>query len=366
LLEVQVEGGAEREIGAHRWSHIDSIAWLPDGAGLMMTARDQSSPQAQIWHVAYPSGEARRVTNDLNEYQGMSLSADGKTMVVAQSARDTDLWLLPGGGKGEGRAVTSGAGKADGNWGISWTPDGKIVYASNASGNRDLWLLDPERGTQKQLTADARQNFYPTVTPDGRFVLFLSDRGDAFGLWRMDLDGANPRPVIVAPIQRFAVSPDGQWIIYASLGSRGIPSLWRARIDGSQPVELNNEYWEEMPSFTPDGREIVFQYFTIGVGRVSLGRMPFEGGRITEFAAAPFRLGMSLRPTPDGQALAYIDNRGEAGQIFAQPLGGGPAKQLTDFKSEHLYWFDWSRDGKHLAVARGTTVSDVVLITNLR
>jgi len=85
LVEVQVQSGAEREIGAWRWSNLDSIAWLPDGSGLMLTARDQSSQQTQVWYVAYPSGEAHRVTNDLNEYQGLSLNADAKAMVVVQS-----------------------------------------------------------------------------------------------------------------------------------------------------------------------------------------------------------------------------------------------------------------------------------------
>ncbi|HZI19407.1 MAG TPA: protein kinase [Pyrinomonadaceae bacterium] len=366
LLEIEADGSGERQIGSHRWSHIDAIAWLPDGAGLMMTARDQSSPQAQIWHVSYPEGSARRVTNDLNEYQGMSLSVDGRTMVVAQSARETDLWVMPGDGRGEARRVTTGVGKADGNWGVSWTADGKLVYGSNASGSRDLWLLDPETGAQKQLTADARQNYYPAVTPDGRSILFLSDRGDEFGLWRVDIDGGNPTQVLAANIVRFTISPDGQWVVYSSTGPRGVPALWRARIDGSEPALLNDEYWEEIPSFSPDGRQVAFQYFLLGAGGLSFGRVAVEGGPVTKIGEPPFRVNTTMRWTPDGRALAYIDNRGDAGQLFALPAGGGPPKQLTDFKSDYLYWFDWSRDGRQLAVARGTTVSDAVLVTNLR
>ena len=366
LLEVQVEGGAERQIGTGRWSAIDALAWLPDGSGLMMTARDQSSPQTQIWHVAYPSGAARRVTNDLSEYVGMSLSADAGAMVVAQAARETDIWLVPSERPAESRAVTSGKGKADGNWGICWTPDGKLLYGSDASGNRDIWLLDPAKGTQKQLTKDARQNFYPRVTPDGQSVLFFSDRGDTFGLWRMDIDGGNQRQLISGPLLRFDITPDGQWIVYGRQGSRNIPTLWRARIDGSEPMELNNEYWEEIPAVSPDGKQIAFQYFGLGTGAMNLGHMPIEGGGITKIAESPYRLGLTLRWTPDGSAIAYIDNRGGPGQIWAQPVGSGPPRKLTDFKSDYLYWFDFSRDGKQLAVARGVTTSDVVLISNFR
>jgi len=235
LVEVQVQSGAEREIGAWRWSNLDSIAWLPDGSGLMLTARDQLSQQTQVWYVAYPSGEAHRVTNDLNEYQGLSLNADAKAMVVVQTARDADLWVVPSGKPAEARAVTAGADRADGAYGISWTPDGKLVYGSNASGNRDIWLLDIARGTRNQLTADARQNYYPQVTPDGRSVLFLSDRGDKPGIWRMDIDGSNPRHLIAAQVLRFACSAGSGSSIRGWADSRGTGASGPCRSAAARP-----------------------------------------------------------------------------------------------------------------------------------
>jgi serine/threonine protein kinase/Tol biopolymer transport system component len=367
LLEVQVEGGAERRIGTKRWSGIDSIAWLSDGSAIMLTGRDQSSGQSQVWQVAYPSGEAHRVTNDLNDYRGMSLTTDFNAMVVVQTARQTNLWLAPGGKASEARAISYGTGKADGFWGISWTPDGKLIYGSDASGNRDIWLLDINKGTQKQLTSDVLQNWYPMVTPDGRYIIFSSDRGEAFGLWRMDIDGSNPKQIVTGPISGEACSRDGKWIIYSSLGSKGVPTLWKVGIDGGEPVELNDQYWEELPSVSPDGNRIAFQYFEVGGSSpVSIGQRSLEGGEITKVADSPFRINPTMRWTPDGSAIAYIDNRGEAGNIWALPVGGGAPKQLTDFKSDSVFWFDWSRDGKQLAVARGSQISDVVLISNFR
>jgi serine/threonine protein kinase/Tol biopolymer transport system component len=367
LLEVQVEGGAERRIGTKNWSGIDSIAWLPDGSALMLTGRDQSSGQSQIWQVSYPSGESHRVTNDLNDYRGMSLTADFNVMVVVQTARQTNLWLMPNGKVSEARAITSGTGKYDGGWGISWTPDGKLIYGSDASGNRDIWLLDINKGTQKQLTSNVRQNWYPMVTPDARYIIFSSDRGEVFGLWRMDMDGSNPKQLVTGPLSGEACSFDGKWIVYSSVGSKGVPTLWKIGIEGGEPVQLNDQYWEELPSVSPDGKRIAFQYFEVGAGTpISIGQLSLEGGEITKIAAAPFRINPTMRWTPDGSAIAYIDNRGGAGNIWALPVGGGAPKQLTDFKSDSVFWFDWSRDGKQLAVARGSQISDVVLISNFR
>ncbi len=103
---------------------------------------------------------------------------------------------------------------------------------------------------------------------------------------------------------------------------------------------------------SPDGKQIAFQYFRLGTSGINIGLRPIDGGPITKIAEAPFRPSPILRWTRDGSALAYIDNRGGAGQIWAQPIGGGPPRKLTDFKSDSIFWFDFSRDGKQLALAR--------------
>jgi Tol biopolymer transport system component len=69
---------------------------------------------------------------------------------------------------------------------------------------------------------------------------------------------------------------------------------------------------------------------------------------------------------PDGQALDYALTRGGASNIWRQPLAGGPPKQITNFKSDLIFFFAWSRDGKQLALERGTISSDVVLISNFQ
>jgi Tol biopolymer transport system component len=73
-----------------------------------------------------------------------------------------------------------------------------------------------------------------------------------------------------------------------------------------------------------------------------------------------------LRWTADGQALTYLDTRAGVTNIWAQPLDGSAARAMTDFKSDLIFYYDWSRDGKRLAYARGLVTNDAVLITNSR
>jgi Tol biopolymer transport system component len=70
--------------------------------------------------------------------------------------------------------------------------------------------------------------------------------------------------------------------------------------------------------------------------------------------------------TADSRALTYIETRDGVSNIWSQSLGGGQSKQLTAFKSEHIYSFEWSLDGKQLLVLSGTSSSDAVIINNYR
>ena len=84
VVEVPVEGGAERILTSQRWYQIQRLAWLSDGSGLLMTAAEKASDlrSQQIWHLSYPGGEARKITNDLNNYEGISLNADSSVLVT--------------------------------------------------------------------------------------------------------------------------------------------------------------------------------------------------------------------------------------------------------------------------------------------
>ena len=63
-----------------------------------------------------------------------------------------------------------------------------------------------------------------------------------------------------------------------------------------------------------------------------------------------------------GKLLHTSRHTGGVSNIWSQPLDGDPPKPLTDFKSDSIFSFSWSRDGKQLVYARGAVTSDVVLI----
>jgi serine/threonine protein kinase/dipeptidyl aminopeptidase/acylaminoacyl peptidase len=367
VVEVALANGAEKQITSHAWRLVEKVAWLRNNQGLIITAADQPSSPFQIWHISYPDGATRRITNDLNSYVALSLSEDSSKLVTVQSDRLSSIWIAPKGGEDHAVQVTSGVSK---HFGVFWAPQGRIVYSSIASGNPDIWSMNADGTDQKQLTTETHVDRDPAVSPDGRFIAFASDRAGRFNIWRIDVDGANLKQLTNGDDEQFPeFSPDGESIVYQGF-MKGAPMLWRLRLDQDSPIQLTKSY-SNWPTISPDGKSIACSYLDPDSGQWRLAVFPAEGGNPTESFNIPIPylqhfVWQRIRWTSDGRALTYIDRRGGISNIWSQPFEGGPAKQLTDFKSGEIFSFAWSADGKQLACTRGSVVSDAVLINDLR
>jgi hypothetical protein len=101
----------------------------------------------------------------------------------------------------------------------------------------------------------------------------------------------------------------------------------------------------------------------LGPSHIALAVSPIESASEAKTFDIPltFRLD-TINWTADGHALIYIDTRNGISNLWKQPLVGGQSVQLTSFKSDQIFNFNLSPNGKQLAFSRGTVVSDVVLI----
>ena len=363
VLLVNAETGQYKEMTAKRFLDTGRVSWLSDGSGLLVNAVEKGSTRSQIWMIPYPNGEARPVTHDLSDYGGTSLTADSKSLVTVQFEGDTNIWIAPPNDLRGGKQVT--AGKREGEFGVIWTPDNKLVYTSMASGNLDIWIMNADGTNQKQLTTDPDWDDSPSVSPDGRYIFFNSLRGKLPSVWRMDIDGGGVKQITDTEDYVQDVSPDGQWILFASWRT-GRMTLWKVGIDGGTPVQLSNLF-VSAATISPDGKVIACNSQDEKPDSPpKLVLLPIEGGTpIKTFDMAPTFRGKPAW-TPDGKAVTVYDTRTGTSNLWSQPVDGGPLKQLTDFKPDGLFGRAWSRDGKLVALARGTVTSDVILISNFR
>jgi TolB protein len=367
VVEVMAGDGTERPVTDWRWSNISALTWLSDRSGLLIVAAEPASQSGpQIWHLSYPAGETRRITNDLNYYQGVSLTADARSLVTTQSDQLLNIWVSKDGDPRHGEELEFAVGGVFGSLlGLSWTPDGKIVYASNESGNSDIWVVTRNGKNKKQLTVDSHTDHSPVVSPDGKRIVFISKRTEPAQVWRMDIDGSNQTQLTDGDFKdRPRWSPDGKWIVYTSQGVE--TGLWKIPSDGGKPIRLTDKR-ARFPAISPDGRLISFELFDDKTLRRAIAIMPFDGGspiKTLEMTTTT-RLWAS-QWTPDSSALRFVDSSADTSNIWQQPLAGGKPRQLTDFQSVILTDFAWSPDDKELVYARGVVVSDVVLISNFK
>jgi Tol biopolymer transport system component len=363
LVAVSVKDGSERPLTREKWFHIKQAAWLGNGSGLVLVGKREPTDVYQVWHLSYPGGELRRVSNDVSDYDDVSVTADSSAIVTVQGDRLSSIWVAPEGDAARARQITDG--RNDGHRGITWTPDGRVVFGSRVGGNTNLWIVDADGSNRKQLTDNDGDDGYPSVSPDGRHVVFASLRRDGVSIWRVDVDGGTPVRLADAVYAGFPhCSPDGRWVYYSAAGEGEVySSVWKVPIEGGEPVRVINTLGA-LAGVSPDGKWLAY-YYSDPQAKPPTGVavIPAEGGPPAKLFDMPVSR-VLVRWAPDGRALAYINQRNQ--NVWAQPLDGGPPRQLTDFKTDQTFSFDFSRDGKQLALARGTQTNDVVMITDFK
>ena len=360
VYQVNTGNGQIKPVTNSKWLRVGSLAWLRDGGGLMMSAADSESALSQLWYVSHPSGEARKITNDLNDYHDLTMSADSRVLAVVQSDQRSNIWASPTSDGRDAQQITST--NYDGLNGLTWTADGRLLYAARANGSENLWLVDREGKQRFQLTERAGNNSGPAISPDGRTIVFVSTRDGKQHLWRMNTDGTNVQ-VLTNGIRESSpsFSRDGQWIVYRSF-TLGNPNIFKIPVLGGQPVRLT-EGLSGPPALSPDGKTIACTYRAQALGEHRFALVPFAGSggiNLIDMKHAPRRL--KLQWTTDGQALAFVRAQGETANLWVQPVNGGPPKQLTHFESDLIFNFAFSPDGR-LALTRGRITNDVVLIS---
>jgi Tol biopolymer transport system component/DNA-binding winged helix-turn-helix (wHTH) protein len=363
---INVADRKESRLSSQRWRYIKDVVWLPDGSGLIINARDEgSSPElaVQIWRVPVGGGEARRITNDLNNYMRIALSADGQTLTAMQTQWTSGLWITPTDNSSAPTQVTRGTlDRQDGSLGVAVGPDDRLVYVSMLSGKKDLWSINADGSGIEQLTDGPHSDGDPAVTPDGRYIVFESSRDGARNIWRVDADGRNPTRLTRG---RYDSEPecsrDGQWVVYVANDDGRLPRLRKVPIGGGESTALTNEFAQH-PSFSPDGK--VLAYYRMDQEhreRRDLIFIPAQGGAPINTIPAPKNFGSVMRWSPAGDAISYRDNTLSA--IWRQPIDGTPPSILMDLRGQQLFSFCYSQDGRRLAYAAGPSLSDVILIT---
>lgn len=352
---------------------VSFLRWMPDNRGFLIVHRTLDSKwRAQISYVSYPGGKVTRVTNDLNNYESaLGLTNDGQTIASVQADRTFGLWVMPLDLNGVPRATSEArqiGGIKDEGSSVQWTSDGRILTNHGFD-----FLLRNANGSQKDIAASFP---FPPENPTicAHYLVFQAlEPGKGENLVRVDLDD---RAVKQLTFSQFnggpACSPDGRWIVYWS-ADRELLNLYKISIDGGIPQKLG-DLPGFAPAFSPNGKLIAFRYNqgqTSEDYRQNIAVIAAEGAKpiytfpIAARSDAGQRVGFDrIQFSPSGKELVYRVYNNGADNLWAQRLDGASRRQLTFFDSERIDDFAFSPDGKTVALLRGHTNKDVVLIKN--
>ena len=363
LYVTRLKDGETHALTNSQWRAVDATAWLKDGSGLTVIAQGlKPGDTTQLWQVTYPAGAVTKVTKDLATYNvGLGVSDDARNFLLVRLQQVNHIWVMPADDLTKSRQITFGTiGSSDGLLGLDWTPDNKLVYGSFSGAGQSIWTIDADGRNAKQITAAEYEDQMPSVSGDGRAIVFESNRNGSNDIWRTDFDGTNVRQLTTCgKNSQPVVSPDNQWVIYRST-CEGAGSLWRVSIDGGNPQRISDGALS-WPAVSPDGKLIACAQILNPI-KFRLVILPIDGSQPPRYfdtgPLANARLG--FRWTNDGKAIIYRDQR--VG-LWRQSITGGAPVRVEGLPAEKIYGFGWSRDNKLFAYTLGAEIRDVVLVS---
>ncbi|OPZ69745.1 MAG: translocation protein TolB [bacterium ADurb.Bin478] len=269
LLEIlEVESGKRHVLAGsdHSWQAPN---WTPDGSALIYNAEGllyQSDIRTGVSSLLN-TGFADRNNND------HVLSFDGRLIGISHHAKESGgesvVYTLPAAGGTPTRVTAKSPSYLHG-----WSPDSRfLVYTGERDGEFDIYKIPAEGGREIRLTTSRGLDDGSEYAPDGRSIFFCSSRTGKMQIWRMDPDGKNQQQLTFDDLNNWFphVSPDNKWIAFLSFPQE-VPAdqhpfyqrvyLRLMPATGGEPRVIAYLYGGQgsinVPSWSPDSRRIGF------------------------------------------------------------------------------------------------------------
>ena len=341
-------------------TYFDPV-WLPDGSGLVVRTQQVESGglTAALGLVGYPKGEFRELTTDTNNYSRPLLSADGKTLVATQWVKRQDISVSEANKPDDWHPLKLSSRQPIWQW--DWLSEAKLVLPQGP----DIRVVDLNGG-ENVLSSDAKHiSTQVAVCDAGHKIVFrtFGRSGPASEtLWTMDADGTNQKALTTGQNQANAQCPDdGKWVYYTDRGDRNF--LKRVPVEGGTPEVVVAKSIAEF-EMSPDGKRAIstevrqFDHHT-------MWRVDELTTHKTEYHEADQRAEDTPVFAPGGTDVIYSVREKGTDNLWTRGLAGGNPRQLTHFPSEHIFSFNFSPDGKKIAIERGYIESDAVLLRDV-
>jgi len=365
IWRIPPTGGTPERL-TNQNSDIRYLALLNERT-IVYVSPDPNGAGPWLWALDLERRVSQRISSGLEVYSSVDASADGRRLAVAVSNPTANLWSVPirdrPAEEKDVKPFTLPSVRA-------YAPrfgGASLFYLSSRGGGDGLWRYEKGQATEIWRGTDGALFEPPAVSASNalsgpRVAVILRKQGRRT-LNTLAADGSDARPLAPAIDVTGAASwsPDGKWIVAGGVDGKG-QGLFKISLEGGEPKRLANGVATN-PVWSPDGSVIVYTGPVVGITGPLL--MVRSDGTPTQAPAIRVRVfSERYRFVPGRQELVYVPTvvQGAAEHFWLLDLATMKSRQLSNFDSRLTRTFDIMPDGKQIVFDRLRENSDIVLI----
>ncbi|HTS29666.1 MAG TPA: hypothetical protein VMH81_27535 [Bryobacteraceae bacterium] len=379
-IQLVPSGGGKARILASS-DDIRGLTWTSDNSAIIYSSSAGSTvlyPPAYNLRVVRLNGSGDRQLT-FGDVSYLQPDMHGSEIVVSCVRNHSDVWRFPINGPAgknapAGTRITTQTGQIQTP---SVSPDGReMVYLSDSGGHGNLWIARTDGSLPRQLTFERDPTVavgVPIWSPAGNYIVFIRTQQGRTAEWVIHPDGSGLRELLPEGVLAYW-SADGLWLYYVKFHD-GALAVEKISVEGGKPVQVRSDN-ATSPAAT-DGSVLYYATPLMGghggwdfefrrarpesgasevLTRISGARIPNE--------VSQFQMILS----PDGRWLAVPLTDGTTSNVWLLPAGGGEMRQVTDFGQKPVLIarrLSWSPDSKEIYAAVADCDSDIVMLEGL-
>jgi Tol biopolymer transport system component len=350
---------------SHHNSRVAYPAWI-DPQTLIYSATADDGAGQWLYAMDVRHRIPHRVSSGIAEqYLSVAATADARRLIVTVAMPLANMWSVPVSSEMQPESsVRSFAAPNARALSPRFGPD-YVLMLSGKGGADGLWKMSGDLAQELWRGSDGGLVSPPAVSPDGTRIAFAYRTKGRATLAVMSANGTDIRMLTDAVDVRgsFSWSPDGQWIVLAGASAGKPTRIFKIQASGGSLTPLTDGL-STHPLWSPDGRFIVYGMPVQGAGMQTKAMTP--DGKPHPFPELwfNFQTGTPYRFVPGANALIYLKEGDVRHQnFFRVDLSTGDERQISDFRSGlEIRDFDISPDGSRILFDRLRSNSDVVLM----
>lgn len=332
-------------------------ALSPDGSRIAFSWAGEGEGELDIYLKQTDSGQAVRLTESRHPEWGPVWSTDATHIAfVRLDENGCGIFALPAIGGAE-QLLT----RCRQAWlGFDWSPDDSVLFVADQEIEGDpigVWRVDLTDGGRRQLTTPPAPHYRdtsPRVSPDGKWVAFRRKMAEGqFEIFLVPSGGGEERQLTFERQDNggFDWAPDSRSIVFSS-NRGGLFSLWRVSFYGEvEPLGIEDAY---LPAVADRADRLVFEKRSLDIDLWEVGNPFVEPSPKARRWSTSTQHELDPQFSPSGTRAAFVSQRSGSYELWVADADGGDARQLTFFAEPAPGWTAavqhprWSGDGEQI------------------